>query len=83
MDDPNDPGVVGEVLRQMPPCDGRPSALLLSSAMRNNDDIDRHDHSLMLSFQDFRDLPLRRLQSTVPFSNDFRQRIMTADMAEP
>ena len=52
---------------------------LLSSAMHNNDDNDWPVHSLMLSYRDLRGLALL---STVP-QYDFKQRIVTADMAEP
>ena len=41
---------------------------LQPSAMRSNDNIDWPVHPLMLSFHDLRDLPLRRLPSTVPRS---------------
>ena len=49
-------------------CKDCPTHRPLSSAMRSNDDIHWPVHSLMLSFHDFRGLPLRRLPSTVPGS---------------
>ena len=54
---------------------------LMSSVMRSNNDCDWPVHSLMLSFDDFRGLSLRRPLSTVHVW--FSAAVMSADMAEP